>query len=115
MPLSVDILSEGSDWAYKEGSIGFRIRPRGTLMNAFARRAKTEELKAKGEDRRLENEERRTESEDPQPKTQNRRPKTEDRELKTEGEDPRPEIQDPRPETSWRSMQALRPLRPKPL
>ena len=71
MPLSVDILSEGSDWAYKEGSIGFRIRPRGTLMNAFARRAKTEELKAKGEDRRLENEERRakagerrTESED---------------------------------------------------
>ena len=59
MPLSVDILSEGSDWAYKEGSIGFRIRPRGTLMNALARRAKTEELKAKGEDRRLENEERR--------------------------------------------------------
>ena len=64
MPLSIDILSEGSDWAYKEGLIGFRIRPRGTLMNAFARRAKTEELRAKGEDRRLENEDRRTKSED---------------------------------------------------
>ena len=70
MPLSVDILSEGSDWAYKEGSIGFRIRPRGTPMNAFARRAKTEELKAKGEDRRLENEGRRAKAGEQRPKTE---------------------------------------------
>ena len=42
-------------------------------MNAFARRAKIEELKAKGEDRR---------------------PETGDRELKAEGEGPRPETGD---------------------
>ena len=75
MPLSVDILSEGSDWAYKEGSIGFRIRPRGTLMNAFARRPKTEELKAKGEDRRLENEERRAKAGERRTESEDRRPR----------------------------------------